>query len=57
MVRFDPPGLLGVFIAGILLASAALLADWPVVIVYAATFAAIIVAVIGYARWDERHRP
>jgi hypothetical protein len=57
MVRFDPPGLLGVFIAGILLAVVALLADWPVPIVYAATFVAIIIGVVGYARWDERHRP
>ena len=57
MVRFDPPGLLAVVIVGVLFAIVALLADWPVLVVYAATFGAIIVGVIGYARWDERHRP
>jgi hypothetical protein len=57
MIGFEPPILLGVSIAGVVLAAAALLANWSLAIVYGATFAAIIVAVIGYARWDERHRP
>jgi hypothetical protein len=57
MIGFDPPALLGVSIVGTLLGSVAMFFGWSLAIVYAAMFVAIMAAVIGYARWDERNRP
>jgi hypothetical protein len=52
MIRLHPPILLAVVIAGIVLA----IFGGTILALYSGLFVSIGAAVIGYARWDERHR-
>jgi hypothetical protein len=57
MVRLEPPSLAIVVVLAFLAGVVAIAEDWPLWTLYLSGTATIGTAVVGYARWDERHRP
>jgi hypothetical protein len=56
-MRLEPKSLILVVAAGLVLGVLALRAGWPVWFAHVGVGISTAAAVIGYARWDERHRP
>jgi membrane associated rhomboid family serine protease len=56
-MHLEPRSLAAVVVLGVLLGAIALAVGWPVWLAHLSGAAATLAAVVGYARWDERHRP
>jgi hypothetical protein len=57
VLPLHPQSLVLLVIAGLLLAIVGVRLGGPIWLLHVGGGIAVLAAVIGYARWDERHRP